>query len=198
MSGDNKIGPLSTHLRRLVAATTAWQDASQRVIAADAERAAVDDLLGAELDRLDALDPNATKLDYADHSRNAYRESLTDRRIAAAIDQSAARVLLSKCSVERDAAGAEVPHPASGDPRRITEQTTLGELAVQRVLLGVSALTLMRDNDGQLTAVVQSTSGLHIGQGGTEAAAIDAAFTSLRRATLPAPLRALIDEPRED
>lgn len=79
---------------------------------------------------------------------------------------------------------AEAP---SVDPRRITEQTTLGELAVQRAMLGVSALTLMRDLNGQLTAIVQSTSGLHIGQGATEAAAIDTAFASLRLAMLPAP-----------
>lgn len=106
--------------------------------------------------------------------------------------------------------GAHPRCPDLASPRRITEQTTLGELAVQRAMLGISSLTLMRDLHGQLTAVVQAfqaggTSGLHIGQGATEAAAIDAAFASLRQAMLPASLRApvsrqpasLVNEPRD-
>jgi hypothetical protein len=82
------------------------------------------------------------------------------------------------------------------DPKNITEQTTLAELATQRALLGVSSLTLMADINGQRTAIVQHpTGGLHIGQGTTEAVAIETAFSSLRRALLPEALKiALVDE----
>jgi hypothetical protein len=91
------------------------------------------------------------------------------------------------------------PEYAVPDPKNITEQTTLAELAAQRALLGISSLTLMADNNGQRTAIVQHPmGGLHTGQGETEAAAIEAAFSSLRVALLPTPLKALFDEATGD
>jgi hypothetical protein len=65
----------------------------------------------------------------------------------------------------------------------ITEQTTLGELAVQRAALGVSAMLLLIDPDSsKRRAIVYSRFGSFAGEGDTEAQAIEAAFAALRRA----------------
>ena len=78
--------------------------------------------------------------------------------------------------------------------RSITEQSTLAELAAQRELLGVATLSLMPALDGGRACVVLAkVGGLHVGQGATEAEAIEAAFTSLRIALLPEPLRAIAE-----
>jgi len=80
-------------------------------------------------------------------------------------------------------------------PKNITEQTTLAELSEQRQLLGVGALMLFTNFDGTRTALVQHPShNSFLGQGPTEAAAIEAAFTALRRATLPPALREALEE----
>jgi hypothetical protein len=64
----------------------------------------------------------------------------------------------------------------------ITEQTTLGELAVQRATLGISAMMLFIDPDsGKRQVVVNSRFGTFTGEGNTEAQAIEAAFAALRR-----------------
>jgi hypothetical protein len=81
-------------------------------------------------------------------------------------------------------------------PKNITEQTTMAELSAQRDLLGVTALMLFTNLDGTRTALAQHrVHNSFLGQGPTEAAAIEAAFAQLRRATLPEPLRAMLEAP---
>lgn len=81
-------------------------------------------------------------------------------------------------------------------PANITELTTLGELAAQRALLGVSAMMLFVDPDGTRRSVVvyHPTHGSFMGAGDTEAQAIESAFASLRRATLPPELRVILGD----
>jgi hypothetical protein len=82
-------------------------------------------------------------------------------------------------------------------PQPITELTTLGELAVQRKMLGITSMTLFIDPDGPRRTVVifNHEQGALTGDGETEAAAIEAAFSALRRAMLPPELRALLNAP---
>jgi hypothetical protein len=95
--------------------------------------------------------------------------------------------------------GAGSVHPrctarATPDPKKITEQSTLGDLREQRELLSVTTLSLMPHLEGGRACIVMSkTGGLHVGRGATEAEAIESAFTSLRIALLPEPLRAIAE-----
>jgi hypothetical protein len=80
------------------------------------------------------------------------------------------------------------------DPQKITEQSTLGDLREQRELLGVTTLSLMPHlESGRACIVMSRMGGMHVGQGATEAEAIEAAFSSLRVALLPEPLRAIAE-----
>ena len=78
----------------------------------------------------------------------------------------------------------------------ITEETTLAELREQRLLLGVVALHvyLCVDDVALLTVRVHHATGFYEGSGPTEATAIEAAFTKLRRALLPEPLKQYLAE----
>lgn len=80
-------------------------------------------------------------------------------------------------------------------PANITEQTTIGELGAQRALLGVSAMQWFASPDGPQRAVIvyHPVHGSFKGDGETEAQAIEAAFSQLRRATLPPALRLVVD-----
>ena len=73
----------------------------------------------------------------------------------------------------------------------ITEETTLGELNAQCLILGIVALRLRPALGGDVDDLIEATAhhatGLYVGMGLTEAAAIEAAFAKLRRATLPDP-----------
>jgi hypothetical protein len=93
------------------------------------------------------------------------------------------------------------------DPKNITEATTLGELREQRLLLGVIAIRIYPSLDdaveassrqealeGVLEASVHHATGFFVGRGRTEAAAIEAAFSKLRRAILPEPLKQYLHE----
>ena len=76
------------------------------------------------------------------------------------------------------------------DPKNITEETTLADLREQCLLLGVVSLRLYPSMDGVgRTAGVHHATGIYVDTGPTEAAAIEAAFTKLRRALLPEPLQ---------
>jgi hypothetical protein len=94
-------------------------------------------------------------------------------------------------------AAAQAGHPVcSTQPKNITEQTTMAELSEQRDLLGVTALMLFTNIDGTRTALAQHrVHNSFLGQGPTEAAAIESAFSQLRRATLPPELRAILEAP---
>jgi hypothetical protein len=95
------------------------------------------------------------------------------------------------------------------DPKNITEETTLGELREQRLLLevislrigpsleyAVEASTRRKALEGILQAVVHHATGFYEGTGPTEATAIEAAFAELRRALLPEPLKQYLrDDP---
>ena len=82
------------------------------------------------------------------------------------------------------------------DPKNITETTTLAELREQRLLLEIIALRVYLPVDGEDTvaASVRHATGFFEGTGPTEASAIEAAFTKLRRALLPAPLKQYLEE----
>ena len=82
----------------------------------------------------------------------------------------------------------------TADPKKITEETTLGELREQRQLLGVVALQLHRPATGEdaVFATVHHPSGFFTGSGPTDASAVEAAFAKLRRALLPEPLREIL------
>lgn len=80
------------------------------------------------------------------------------------------------------------------DPKNITEATTLAELREQKLLLEVIALRIYAHEDGDLAACVHQANGFFEGRGPTEAAAIEAAFTKLRRALLPEPLKQYLAE----
>jgi len=78
---------------------------------------------------------------------------------------------------------------------KTTEQTTLGELAQYLTVLGDPFVTLMVGLDGYKHVVVNLTGerkGMFIGAGTTVAEALEAAFTSLRLAFLPEPLKAML------
>lgn len=77
------------------------------------------------------------------------------------------------------------------DPKNITEETTLGELREQLLLLEVIALRLVppRDSEDAVAASVQHATGFYVGTGPTQAIAIEAAIVKLRRALLPEPLK---------
>jgi hypothetical protein len=76
------------------------------------------------------------------------------------------------------------------EPKNITEETTLADLREQRLLLGVHTLRVYASEGGKaMTACVDYEKGFFTGTGPTEAAAIEAAFGKLRRATLPEPLK---------
>ena len=100
------------------------------------------------------------------------------------------------------AAGAEHPRCLpSVDPKKVTGQMTLGELAEQRALLGVDIISMFANGrvTGHARAVLiqHPEHGVHLGHGNTEAEAIEHAFSNLRRATLPEPLKALLkDDPK--
>lgn len=79
------------------------------------------------------------------------------------------------------------------DPKNITETTTLTELREQRLLLEIIALRICAHEDGNLAAYVHHASGFFEGRGPTEATAIEAAFTKLRRALLPESLKQYLD-----
>jgi hypothetical protein len=97
------------------------------------------------------------------------------------------------------------------DPNNITEATTLGELREQRLLLevislrivpslehAVEASTRREALEGVLQAVVHHATGFYAGVGPTEATAIEAAFSKLRRALLPESLKQHLQEIEED
>ena len=73
----------------------------------------------------------------------------------------------------------------------ISEETTLGELREQRLLLEVIALRIFPSLEGEhlLDASVHHATGFYVGNGPTEATAIEAAFVKLRHALLPEPLK---------
>ncbi|MGB8273714.1 MAG: hypothetical protein WCF16_00410 [Alphaproteobacteria bacterium] len=80
------------------------------------------------------------------------------------------------------------------DPKKLTEQSTLADLREQRELLDVTTLTVMPHLEGGRACIVMAkVGGLHVGQGATEAEAIEAALSSLRVALLPEPLRAIAE-----
>jgi len=94
------------------------------------------------------------------------------------------------------------------DPKNITEETTLGELREQRLLLEVIAIrvypslseaveasTRREAFEGILEAVVHHATGFYQGTGPTEATAIEAAFAKLRRALLPESLKQYLQDP---
>lgn len=85
------------------------------------------------------------------------------------------------------------------DPKNITEKTTLAELREQRLLLGITAIRLYPSlgDERLLDASVHHASGLFVGTGPTEAAAIEAAFVKLRRALLPEPLKQYLQDVEE-
>jgi len=118
-------------------------------------------------------------------------EALADaeryRTIRSAVDESQIQIGSNAAGSIREGLSQLAP-----DPQKITEQTTLAELAVQHAILGCLSLTLIADMKGERAAMVQHPSGLHIGRGVTEATAIEAAFSSLRRALLPEPLKELL------
>ena len=82
------------------------------------------------------------------------------------------------------------------DPKNITEETTLGELYEQWHLLEVIAIRLVPpwDSEDAVAASVHHAAGFFVGTGSTPAAAIEAAFSKLRRALLPAPLQQYLHE----
>lgn len=82
------------------------------------------------------------------------------------------------------------------DPKNITETTTLAELREQCLLLEVISLRLSPplDSDEARAATVLHASGVYVGTGLTEATAIEAAFSRLRRALLPEPLKQYLQE----
>jgi hypothetical protein len=82
------------------------------------------------------------------------------------------------------------------DPKSITETTTFAELREQRLLLGVIALRVFPslEGEGLVDASALHETGLYVGTGPTEATAIEAAFSKLRRALLPEPLKQYLDE----
>ena len=89
------------------------------------------------------------------------------------------------------------------DPKNITEATTLGELHEQLLLLEVIALRfgppctfvhVDADSEEAVAASVHHATGFYMGLGSTEAAALEAAFSKLRRALLPAPLQQYLHE----
>ena len=82
------------------------------------------------------------------------------------------------------------------DPKNITAQTTLAELREQCLLLKVVELCLYPSMNGEgRTAGAHHATGLVVlGTGPTEATAIEAAFTKLRRALLPEPLKQYLKE----
>ena len=86
------------------------------------------------------------------------------------------------------------------DPKNITEATTLGELHEQLTLLAVIALRIYPSFEARqageediLEASVHHATGFHVGRGSTQATAIEAALSQLRRALLPAALKQHID-----
>lgn len=91
------------------------------------------------------------------------------------------------------------------DPRNITEETTLGELREQLLLLQVIALRLgppgaivgTELDDAAVAASVHHATGFYLGTGPTEAAAIEAAFIKLRHALLPEPLKEYLHQIEE-
>ena len=81
------------------------------------------------------------------------------------------------------------------DPKNITETTTLAELREQCLLLGVISLRLYPSMNGEGRAAgVHHATGIYVDTGPTEATAIEAAFTKLRRALLPEPLKQYLKE----
>lgn len=97
------------------------------------------------------------------------------------------------------AAGAEHLQ-CETQPAPITELTTIGELAAQRALLGVSAMLWFASPDGPQRQVVAQhpKHGSFMGSGETEAQAVEDAFSKLRRATLPPALKLIVDGPEPD
>ena len=76
------------------------------------------------------------------------------------------------------------------DPKNITEETTLAELREQCLILKVISLRLYPSMNGEGRAAgAHHAAGIYVGIGPTEAMAIEAAFTKLRRALLPEPLK---------
>ena len=82
------------------------------------------------------------------------------------------------------------------DPKNITETTTLAELREQCLLLEVISLRIYPpiDSEDPRAATVHHATGFYVGTGSTEATAIEAAFTKLRRALLPEPLKQHLEE----
>ena len=84
------------------------------------------------------------------------------------------------------------------DPKNITEETTLAELREQCLLLEVISLRLYPPMNGEGRAAgAHHATGLYVGTGPTEATAIEASFTKLRRALLHAPLKQYLQEIEE-
>jgi hypothetical protein len=82
------------------------------------------------------------------------------------------------------------------DPKNITEETTLAELREQLQLHAVISLRIypslaaaLEGHPELLEASVHHATGFYVGRGLTEAIAIEAAFSALRRALLPEPLK---------
>ena len=93
------------------------------------------------------------------------------------------------------------PHSARrvlsvADPKNITEETTLAELREQLLLLEVIALRLVPpwDSADAVAASVHHATGFYVGRGPTQATAIAAALTKLRRALLSEPLKQHLEE----
>jgi len=92
------------------------------------------------------------------------------------------------------------------DPKNITEETTLAELREQRLLLEVIALrlgppgTIVGTEAGEpgVAASVHHATGFYVGTGPTEATAIEAAFSKLRRALLPEPIKQFLHDAEDD
>jgi hypothetical protein len=86
------------------------------------------------------------------------------------------------------------------DPKNITEETTIAELGEQLLLLDVIALRIYPplDNEAARAACMHHATGFHVGHGPTEATAIEAAFSQLRRALLPEALKPYAEVPAED
>lgn len=65
---------------------------------------------------------------------------------------------------------------------KITDDTTLAQLGVEKSLLGIETITVMTDFKGRVATVIHPTFGARLGQGVTEADAIEAAFQRIRKA----------------
>jgi hypothetical protein len=80
---------------------------------------------------------------------------------------------------------------------KMTEQTTLADLATYLNALGNPFVTMMKGLDGKRHAIMHLNNppGMFMGQGETVADALEAMFSAYRRATLPDGLKAVLEQP---